>query len=209
MNESSYYLKVSGQVEGPFTIGQIYDLWAARKINSQTPFARYDAMENWIPLSDLTLKVSAPRSAANRPQPEGGAATPAQPKSKASSPQWNEEQMPNFPEYVLPPQAEEVGKSVDSKSSFSAPTKVSLASWAWLCVASGLAIAIGFMFFPLAPKESMNIEPGSMIVKLSGVIGGVGLFLLGGLLAVARSMEQIAQSLRSELRQNGDRKSGK
>lgn len=193
-NESSYYLKLNGQVEGPFTIGQIYDLWAARKINSQTPFARYDAMENWQPLSDLTLKISAPKGAAPRLQPESESAASAQPKTKQPTPQLSEDQLPSLADYAPLLQPEPSRRDPPRPGGAERSTR-SLGFFSWISVAAGLALTTGFVLFTSSTGES---ETRAAITKLTGVIAGVGLLGLGGLLAVARSMEQIAASFRIE-----------
>ena len=208
MNESSYYLKVNNQVEGPFTIGQIYDLWAARKINSQTPFARYDAMENWQPLSDLTLKISAPKSAPPRAQPESEPPGPAPAKVRhAAAPQLSEDELPSLSQYPSYSQPESPRRETD-KAGVPTGRKFSLGLGSWLCVTAGLALTVGSLLMPPPTGEATNLEPRMVLGKLSGVIGGAGLLCLGGLLAIARSMEQIAASFRVEPRPSGERKAG-
>ncbi len=195
MNEGIYYLRLNGKVEGPFSIGQIYDLWAARKINSQTLFARFEEMDKWQPLSELTLKISAPKLQ----QPKAPAYEPplSHPAKAKTPPVSRTEEFPPPPPFKAEskPQPAVTGRRPFAavKAIFSNPSS---AIRLWIIV--GVLVLVYAMLY--APTSAEGREPDSRLViqKLSGVIAGVGLILMGGLLTVAHQFALLLNMLKGD-----------
>ena len=194
MSESIYYLKVSGQVEGPFAIGQVYDLWAARKINSQTLFARFDEMDKWQPLSELTLKISAPKGTAGRESAPEPATT--QPKSRTLPNFRTEEYYPSVP-YPTEPKAEAPRKRSGAWRGWLQKTG-SYSFWSGPCIVAGVLMTGYFMFFFSVANDGKEINQSFLAMKQNGVTAGVGLILMGGLLVIAQHLAEIVSSLRND-----------
>ena len=205
MNDGIYYLRVNGQVDGPFTIGQIYDLWAARKISSQTPFARFEEMDKWQPLSELTLKISAPRTLTPKSAPlEPTPSAPIKPKNPA--PLVADEYVPSmiYPREQKAPVHEEVRPvKRDSLKKIS----VNFSVFSGICIVCGVIITFYCLAFSGASSDGKEIRQDLMILKQNGVLAGVGLVLMGGLLIVAHQMAKILLVLKAGALDKGDRKS--
>ena len=204
MTDGVYYLKLGGKVEGPYTIGQIYDLWAARKINSQTLFARLEEMDKWLPLAELTLTIAPPRSAL--PKPPVPEATPALTQRPRPAPSLRpEEYMPSFPQKTERPSRVPRG--------FSSLVRVLLARISLtlelsigLCIAVGVILALYFMIFLAASTDGSEVSQERLFMKQNGVIAGIGLVLMGGLLIVARQIKLLLAPQKREVPNKSERK---
>lgn len=205
MNEGIYYLRVNGTVEGPYTIGQIYDLWAQRKINSQTAFARFDDMENWQPLSELTLKISSPKAAhAKQPAPPGPA--PPQPPTTARA---KSAAVPAFVSEGFPTLLQQEQGSVRSHRGGADAIETFKQIAGQPQFAAGISIVIGvglilyFAFlYPFAGSSSESAQEIA-ILKQTGVLTGVGFLLLAGLLLVAQQLARLHATLQSKETKSG------
>jgi hypothetical protein len=196
MNEGIYYLRLNGKVEGPYSIGQIYDLWAARKINSQTLFARFEEMEKWQPLSELTLKISAPKPTGSR-MPATEPAPAAAQKQRPASNLRTEEYVPTV---MLPTEQKPAPTKARRPSPFPAVQKL-LFNFSYsiaLCIITGLAISVYFMIFFSDSPDGKEATQSLLIAKQTGVISGLGLILMGGLLIVARQLNQLVVMFKGE-----------
>ncbi len=205
MNDGIYYLRVNGQVDGPFTIGQIYDLWAARKISSQTPFARFEEMDKWQPLSELTLKISAPKTLAPKSAPlEPIPSAPIRPKNP--TPLVADEYVPSmvYPREQRAPVHEEA-RPVKGHALKKLSVDFSVSSG--ICIVCGAMMTIYCLAFSGASTDGKEIRQDLMILKQNGVMAGVGLVLMGGLLIVAHQMAKILLALKAGASDKGDRKS--
>jgi hypothetical protein len=198
MSEGIYYLRLNGKVEGPFTIGQIYDLWAARKINSQTQFARFEEMDKWQPLSELTLKISAPRTNAPKSQGTEIPAPEAPARAKHSS-TFNPE---DFAAALLSKQAEQVARATPAR-----PRSNPLSKFKSLnpTILSGALIALGVVFaayftmiFPLWSIPAKDALHDIAIQKQTGVLAGVGLMITGSLLFVGQQIARLRSSSQTD-----------
>lgn len=203
MNEGIYYLQLNGKAEGPYTIGQIYDLWAARKINSQTQFARFEELDKWQPLSELTLKISAPRSTASRtPAPElAPAPAPSKAKSVSGIPPAEE----YAPSVVYRRGPKPAAPAVDARKILpgirSAVWNLTFASA--ICIAVGVSTMFYFLLFFSAPPNTEAI-PQALATKQCGVIAGTGLVLMGGILIVARQLTHGLAAFKGESNLRGN-----
>jgi len=204
MNEGIYYLRVSEQVEGPYTIGQIYDLWAARKINSQTPFARFEEMDRWQPLSELTLRISAPKSAASKaPSPEGNAPEPAKPKQISN--RVTDDFYPTLPPNTdLRPMPRKQSAGSQPNTLYRAVFSIEFSIGVSL-VAGLLAISF-FLFFFAASSDVKRIYDDFLATKQGGVLAGIALVLLSGFLAIAREVRKLQTVLKSKPEQKNARR---
>ena len=202
MNEGIYYLRVNEQVEGPYSIGQIYDLWAARKINSQTPFARFEEMDKWQPLSELTLKISAPRSGSPK-TPAEPSTLPQLPKQKSTSSARSEEYVPRITGNESRPPV----RQPNAPSPFAPMTKVlfSLPFSIGFSLLTGILGAIYFLFFFSARSNEAATFQDYLATKQSGVWCGISMIVLSGLLAIAREVRTLQNQSSSD--QKSDRKS--
>jgi hypothetical protein len=205
MNEGIYYLRLNGKVEGPYSIGQIYDLWAARKINSQTLFARFEEMEKWQPLSELTLKISAPKVTAPRmPAPEPAATLPQ--KQRPTSNLRTEEYVPSVP---VQPEPAPVRPRSRQSSAWPAAKKI-LFNFSYsigLCIVAGVSMTGYFMIFFADSPDGKEASQSLLITKQTGVFAGLGLILMGGLLIVARQINQLVLMLKGEPDKTGAKSS--
>ncbi len=202
MNEGIYYLRVNEQVDGPYSIGQIYDLWAARKINSQTPFARFEEMDKWQPLSELTLKISAPRS--NPPKtPTEPSPLPQLPKQKTASSTRSEEYAPR----IVGNESRPPVRQPNAPSPFAPLTKVlfSLPFSIGASLLTGILGMIYFLFFFSARSNDQGMFQDYLATKQSGVWCGISMIVFSGLLAIAREVRALQTHSRSD--QKSDRKS--
>jgi hypothetical protein len=206
MSEGIYYLRVNGKVEGPFTIGQIYDLWAARKINSQTNFARFEEMDKWQPLSELTLKISAPKMPNARPaQPEAPPSQPPPSRSRAANPY-----QAAADEYIPPavyaqdqPRHKRELNGIFSK--LLRQKKLSLFSFAsGFCILLGAFVTVYFVTIPFPAIGIKDPEGAVAAVKQGGVIAGIGLMLFGGLVLIARQVTLLAEAVKLGGAKRGD-----
>lgn len=208
MSEGIYYLKLSGRVEGPFSIGQIYDLWAARKINSQTPFARFEEMDKWQPISELTLKISAPKGApARESAPESAPSLPS--RGKSSTPSKSEEYFPTLP-YPVEPVRERPGRRGPSLPELF-KRNLNYSFFSGFCVVLGLIVILSFMFLLSAEASGKQVDQNMLFLKQNGVIVGTGLVLMGGLLQIARLISELVaaqkpDAARTETAKKNDRK---
>lgn len=204
MNEGIYYLRLNGKVEGPYTIGQIYDLWAARKINSQTLFARFEEMDKWQPLSELTLKISAPKMLAPKLPSSEPAPAPAVKQKSLAAPR-SEEYSPSGlyqrAQTVSPPEARPgLFASLPTNLFFSFSFAIGF------CIVVGAGVAAYSMFFISASADGKEVNQNLLVLKQNGVIAGMGLVLMGGLLIVARQLGEILSAMKSEGSTRGDQK---
>ena len=205
MTEGIFYLKLSGKVEGPYTIGQIYDLWAARKINSQTSFARLEEMDKWLPLAELTLTISPPRPAMTKPpsaEPSPTVASRPRPAPSLRTEQYlpslpAQTERPTRPSKPPPPSVFALLRKVS----------VSLEFLIGLCLVAGVLLALYFMIFLPASTDGVEISQERLFMKQNGVIAGIGLALLGGLLTVARQIKLVSASPKNEAAYTSERKS--
>ena len=205
MNEGIYYLKLNEQVEGPYSIGQIYDLWAARKINSQTPFARFEEMDRWQPLSELTLRISAPRAAAPKPASE------EPPSPQTAKPK----QAPTFraddyyPAVATRNDARAAAANQRKTSSLAALSKVvfSLESSIAVSLTVGTLAIVYFLFFFSASTDAKPIFESFLATKQGGIHAGVALIFLAGFLVVAREVRKLQVLVKSKPEPKSDRKS--
>jgi hypothetical protein len=206
MTEGIYYLRLNGKVEGPFTIGQIYDLWAARKINSQTHFARFEEMDKWQPLSELTLKISAPRGNAPKTQGTDVPAPEAPARAKLSS-TFNPE---DFATALLSKQAEQAARTTPPRAKISLLSKfkaVNPTLWSGSLVALGTVIAIYFtMIFPLWSIPAKDALHEVALQKQTGTLTGIGLMITGSLLFVGQQIARLRFSIQAD-REKSDPKS--
>ena len=185
MTEGIFYLKLGGKVEGPYTIGQIYDLWAARKINSQTLFARLEEMDKWLPLAELTLTIAPPRPAPN-----------LRPTDYLQSPPTKSERPPRAPK--------QYGNLL---ATLLARISVSFEFSIGLCIVTGVFLALYFMLFFPAAGEGTEINQERLFAKQNGVIVGIGLVLMGGILTVARQIKLGFASPKAETAGKSERRS--
>jgi hypothetical protein len=196
MNEGIYYLRLNGKVEGPYSIGQIYDLWAARKINSQTPFARFEEMEKWQPLSELTLKISAPKPLAAR-GPSVELPASASVKPRAAPPAETDDYVP--PAFY--PQREQRPSVTDDvhQTLRRLPRGIvfNLSICIGICVVCGAILAGYSALSSPASPDGKEIRQDLLILKQNGVIAGIGLILMGGLLLLARQVTQILIAIKA------------
>lgn len=212
MTEGIYYLRLNGKVEGPFTIGQIYDLWAARKINSQTHFARFEEMDKWQPLSELTLKISAPKSSSARtaeptpapqtaPMPQGArtrsTSVPFQPDEPPAEIRLQPDDLP-----TPSPVGTRKSSQLNSGHSFN------LNPWYFSggSIALGVIVTLYFaMVYPLTTRSDPSVAHEIIINRQTGVLSGMALVLTGTLLIVAHQLALLRSALQAEL----DKKSPK
>jgi hypothetical protein len=195
MNEGIYYLRLNGKVEGPYSIGQIYDLWAARKINSQTPFARFEEMDKWQPLAELTLKISAPKSQAPKAPPE-----PSPTGSGRSRPSANfmaEERAALAYRREARPRSKPMFSGLASRFSKGAVFNFSVLSG--ICITLGGLITGYFLIVLPSSAEAKEAAQSLLMLKQTGVIAGMGLVLMGGLLIIARQITQVVVALKTEV----------
>lgn len=207
MNEGVYYLKLAGKVEGPYTIGQIYDLWAARKINSQTLFARLEEMDRWLPLAELTLTIAPPRP---------GMAKPPVPEPAST--------LPTKPRPIQNLRAEDYGHAFPTKSERTHRRSSQSQNYSWLttallsklsarleylagfCVAAGLLLATNFMLIYSASPDGKEVSQERLTMKQNGVIVGMGFVLMGGMLAIAYQIKQVSTGAKLDAANKSERK---
>ncbi|MBM3839599.1 MAG: DUF4339 domain-containing protein [Verrucomicrobia bacterium] len=204
MTEGIFYLKLAGKVEGPYTIGQIYDLWAARKINSQTMFARLEAMDKWLPLAELTLTVSPPRPTIPKPAPpEAAPVVPARPRTAPSL--RPEDYLPSIPTKTeRPPRpARQPSSAISTRIG---KVLLGLELHIGICLAGGVLLALYFLFFLPASTDGIEVNQERLFLKQNGVLAGIGLVLLGGLLIVARQIQQISAAPKADTASKSERK---
>ncbi|MBI4664286.1 MAG: DUF4339 domain-containing protein [Verrucomicrobia bacterium] len=196
MTEGIYYLKLGNQVEGPYTIGQIYDLWAARKINSQTLFARIEERDKWQPLAELTLTIAPPRPSTLKGPPSESATTPSA-KPRTIPTLRPEEYLPSFAQ-----RPEQTAKSTKrSRSVLSVLLQrlsITFEGAIGFCLVAGALCALYFMLLFPASSNGADVSQERLTMKQNGVIVGMGLVLLGGLLIVAKQIKQLPAASRSE-----------
>ncbi|MBM3836021.1 MAG: DUF4339 domain-containing protein [Verrucomicrobia bacterium] len=205
MNEGIYYLRLNGKVEGPYTIGQIYDLWAARKINSQTAFARFEEMDKWQPLSELTLKISAPKPLvpkipAQLPEPAAPLSAPrAQPRAEM------EEYTPSI---VYPREQPTAVSQNASPAPRGLPHNMffSFSTCSGLCIVCGVILLLYCMTISAASSDGREIRMDMLNFKQNGVIIGTGFILMGGLLLIARQITQVLLAIKAGALNKTDRK---
>jgi hypothetical protein len=205
MTEGVFYLKLAGKVEGPYTIGQIYDLWAARKINSQTMFARLEAMDKWLPLAELTLTVSPPRPTAPKPAPtlEAAPAVLARPRTAPSL--RPEDYFPSIPTKTERP-ARPSKRGSDTISARIVKVLLGLEFYIALCLVAGVLLPLYFLVFLPASADGIEVNQERLFLKQNGVLAGIGLVLLGGLLIVARQVKLISATPKTDAANKSERK---
>ena len=204
MTEGIFYLKLGGKVEGPYTIGQIYDLWAARKINSQTSFARLEEMDKWLPLAELTLTISPPRPA--MPKPPSAEPTPTISSRPRPAPSLRTEQyLPSLPVQTERP-ARPTKQPRPTVSALLGNVSVSLEFLIGLCMVVGVLLALYFMIILPASPDGAEISQERLFMKQNGVIAGIGLVLLSGLLTVARQIKLVSASSKIEAAYKSERR---
>jgi hypothetical protein len=196
MSEGIYYLRLNGKVEGPYSIGQIYDLWAARKINSQTPFARFEEMDKWQPLAELTLKISAPR-------PTSSKAAASEPASVGSRSRMSPNLMEERAAMAYRREQRPARKPILAGVRFSKGALFNFSAASGVCIAAGILLA-GYFLFLLTEASPDGREPGqnSLLLKQTGVMAGMGLVLMGGLLIIARQLTQVLMAIKTEALKN-------
>ena len=205
MTEGIFYLKLGGKVEGPYTIGQIYDLWAARKINSQTLFARLEEMDKWLPLAELTLTIAPARPVIPKnPPAEPQAQLPAKPRPAPNL--RSSDYLQSAPtKSERPPRApKQYGNQL---STLLARISVSFEFSIGLCIVTGVFLALYFMLFFPAAMEGTEINQERLFAKQNGVIVGIGLVLMGGILTVARQIKLGFASPKAETAGKSERRS--
>jgi len=204
MSEGVYYLKLGGKMEGPYTIGQIYDLWAARKINSQTQFARIEEMDRWLPLAELTLTIAPPRPA--MPKPPSAEPAPSASARPRMVPSYRpEEYIPSFPQKTEA-SARAPKRSRGLEALLSGKLALRLEFGIGLCLVLGAILALYFMLVYSASVDGKEISQERLIMKQNGVIAGIGLVLMGGLLIVARQIKQLSAVPKTETAGKSDRR---
>jgi len=204
MTEGIFYLKLAGKVEGPYTIGQIYDLWAARKINSQTMFARLEAMDKWLPLAELTLTVSPPRPTPPKPSlPESAPSVSARPRAAPSL--RPEDYLPSIPTKTERP-ARPARQSSIAISTRIGRVLLSLEFYIGLCIAAGVLLALYFLCYLSASADGIEVNQERLFMKQNGVLAGIGLVLMGGLLIVARQIKQVSATPKTDAASKSERK---
>lgn len=203
MTEGIFYLKLGGKVEGPYTIGQIYDLWAARKINSQTLFARLEEMDKWLPLAELTLTISPPRPTI----PKAPAVEPApalSPRQRPAPSLRPEDYLPSFPQ-----KTERPARTTKPPTQSFPPIGKFLLSFEFsigLCIVAGVLLALYFLVFLSASADGAEMNQERLFMKQNGVIAGIGLVLLGGVLTVARQIKQLSIGPKTDASNKSERK---
>lgn len=200
--EGIYYLRINGKVEGPFTIGQIYDLWAARKINSQTAFARFEEMDKWQPLSELTLKISAPK------QPKPSLSTseapvqpaPVRPRQAATAPAPTPRPEEYAPTVLFQSDEKLTTASRRPKRDPLVALRAQLMNFSvaiGLCTALGLGLVIYFalLYPPPARREAMH---DLIVLKQTGVLAGIGLLFTSAVLVLAHQIDRLRKTLEAK-----------
>lgn len=203
MNEGIYYLKLNEQVEGPYSIGQIYDLWAARKINSQTPFARFEEMDRWQPLSELTLRISAPRP--TTPKPEGEELPSPQPTRPKQTQTFRADDY--YP--TARNDARAVAANRRKTSSLESLSKLVFSFESSIAVSLTVgALAILYFLFFFSPSTDVKpIFESFLATKQGGIHLGLALIFLTGFLVVAREVRKLQDLIKSKAEPKSDRKS--
>jgi hypothetical protein len=200
MSEGIYYLRLNGKVEGPFTIGQIYDLWAARKINSQTAFARFEEMDKWQPLSELTLKISAPKSTTPKLSPSETQVAQPQPQlpRQRSLPSLSPEDLASA---MLSRQEESTAASLSLRPKVARPKFPAIPPLALSgsVMVVGVVIALYFaVIYPLSGSSSPETVHDITVLRQTGVLSGMSLVVTGSLLMVAQQIASVRNAIDSD-----------
>lgn len=69
-NMLSYYVALDGQSQGPFTIGQLREMWKSGRVNLATQFWSDDGFPDWRALSEIADVLEPPRVVAPVAQAE-------------------------------------------------------------------------------------------------------------------------------------------